>query len=93
LLNKMVSDEDKAKETLYLNFQENYFSGRSDGKTKVNQLNEEEKKDFYCRQKKYVEEEYQKVKYNIGNKKPGDENGNSSRIQSRFSIKKIWKRK
>ena len=89
----MASDEDKVKEKLYLKFQENYFSARNDGKTIPSQLSEEEKKDFYSQQRKYIELEYQKIKYNIDNKKLGDKNGNSNRIQSRFSIKSLWKRK
>jgi len=66
----MVSEEDRIKIPIYKDFQEKYFSERTDRKKRFIQLNPQEKLEFCHQQKIYVEEEYQKVKYNLKTKTP-----------------------
>ncbi len=61
----MVSKEDSIKIPIYIEFQKQYFSARTDKKTKFIQLSQKERSDFCYQQKIYVEEEYQKQKYDL----------------------------
>jgi len=70
---KMVTKEDRIKIPLYEAFQEKYFLQRqiehpNDKKTRFIQLSPREKLKFCHEQKKYVEEEYQKVECNLKTK-------------------------
>jgi hypothetical protein len=60
----MASKEDEIKGKLYHDFEKHYFAKKVNKKA-FSRLSAAEKEEFYREQKRYIEEEYQKIKYDL----------------------------